>query len=73
MATMLSQRAARPLLSRQCLVHGTRSLYSQYGFCPPFPPEHQQRQAPQAFSPIPYVTESIVCCPPAHQSAAALT
>ncbi|KAF2827260.1 hypothetical protein CC86DRAFT_290203 [Ophiobolus disseminans] len=34
-------------------------MSSQFGFGSPFPSEHHQRQSPQAFSPIPYVTESI--------------
>ena len=60
MATILRQ-GARPLLLQQTFRHATRSMSSQFGFGSPLAPERQRPQETQAFSPIPYVTESVVC------------
>ncbi|KAH8727102.1 Clp protease-domain-containing protein [Phaeosphaeriaceae sp. PMI808] len=57
MATIL-RNFTRPRNFQAIVKYGGRSISSQYGFCPPFPSEKQQRQTPQAFTPIPYVTES---------------
>jgi len=60
MATIL-RRSARVAVFRDNFKHGTRSMSSQFGFGSPFPSEQQRQQAPQAFVPLPYVTESVVC------------
>jgi hypothetical protein len=59
MATIL-RRGARPSVLFKYIQHGTRSVSSRFGFGAPFPQDQQQRQPTQAFSPIPYVTESSV-------------
>ncbi|OAK95059.1 ATP-dependent Clp protease proteolytic subunit 1 [Phaeosphaeriaceae sp. SRC1lsM3a] len=57
MATIL-RRGARPSTFQNLVKHGNRSISSQFGFGAPFP-HNQQRQPTQAFTPIPYVTESM--------------
>ncbi|KAH7393914.1 Clp protease-domain-containing protein [Phaeosphaeria sp. MPI-PUGE-AT-0046c] len=58
MATIL-RRGARPSVIQNLIKNGPRSISSQFGFGAPFPQEQQQRQSPRAFTPIPYVTESM--------------
>ncbi|KAH4893614.1 ATP-dependent Clp protease proteolytic subunit [Parastagonospora nodorum] len=58
MATIL-RRGARPSVFQKCIKNGSRPMSNRFGFGAPFPSHQEQRQSPQAFSPIPYVTESM--------------
>ncbi|KAL5116811.1 hypothetical protein ACEQ8H_005292 [Pleosporales sp. CAS-2024a] len=57
MATLL-RRGTRASTLLHGVRGGSRSMSSRFGFGAPATWEPEQRQSPQAFSPIPYVTES---------------
>ncbi|KAF1920607.1 Clp protease-domain-containing protein [Ampelomyces quisqualis] len=58
MATIL-RRGARPCAINTITRNATRSISGHFGFGAPYLQEQSQRQAPRAFSPLPFVTESI--------------